>query len=141
MLDQRLLNIDKKLLNNKKIIARTPLNFGFLASKDYIKSDFTNFDHRKNWSNEQIENWNLYKKVFWFFSNKYKYKEFSHFALKYVISNKIIDFVIPGMLSKEEIHSNVNVALGGKISKDDLIKINKLYNSIENYIFIQKRKR
>ena len=141
LLDQRLLDINPKKYKNKKFIARTPLNFGFLTNKDLNKNNFENTDHRRFWSGRQIDNWNLYKKVFYHYVNKYNYKDISEFALKFVLSTPSIEFVIPGMLSKNEINKNLNILIDKKINSIDLKNINRIYKSIENNIFIQKRKR
>lgn len=141
LLDQRLLDIDLNKYKNKKFIARTPLNFGFLTNKDLHKNNFEKTDHRRFWSGKQLDNWNLFKKVFYYYVSKYNYKEISEFALKFVLSAPRVEFVIPGMLSKNEINKNLNILIDKKINPIDLKNINRIYKSIENDIFIQKRKR
>ena len=59
MLDMRI--IENGFLSSKPqnvgVVARTPLNFGFLASNFPVTVKFDERDHRSNWSRERITGW------------------------------------------------------------------------------------
>ena len=142
LLDQRAikLNLFNFMKKNKiKSICRTPLGFGFLSDKNIIKSKLDDTDHRKNWSNKQINRWNKFKYSFKGVQVKYS-KNLSEFSLLFCKSFSF-DYIIPGILSLTDIDTNLNIFKKKRIKKYDLKKIFNIYNNIENKIYIQKRKR
>lgn len=143
LLDQRALEDDTfNILKKFKInsICRTPLGFGFLSDKDIKKKNLTQGDHRLNWSSEQFENWNFYKKFFYFYQLKYNLNSLSELAILFCLSNNF-EFVIPGMMSFKEIDLNIKTSKLKKINQKDLKDIFKMYKLINDKIFVQKRVR
>jgi aryl-alcohol dehydrogenase-like predicted oxidoreductase len=142
LFDQRALDIKIfPLLKKYKIISicRTPLCFGFLQTKDINKKSLSTKDHRKNfWSDEQFSHWNNSKKFFLNYSASKKYSDFSQFALHFCMSWDF-DYVIPGMMKKKDILSNIKVSSYSKINKNTLNNIYKKYKKLEEYIFVTKK--
>lgn len=109
LIDQRvleigLLDICKK--KNIKIIARTPLVYGFLTGKFNEKSKFSKNDHRNKWSKKQLKIWSSAKEVFNEMAKKRK-MTMAQLCLNFCISYKEIVTTIPGMLSTQQIDENV----------------------------------
>jgi aryl-alcohol dehydrogenase-like predicted oxidoreductase len=142
LFDQRAIDIQIfSLLKKYKIISicRTPLCFGFLQTRDIVKNSLSSTDHRKNfWSDEQFFRWNSSKKIFLSFAKSKRYSDFSQFALHFCMSFNF-DHVIPGMMKKKDIISNIKINSYSKINKDVLNSIYKKYKKSEEYIFVSKK--
>lgn len=123
--------------NKKKIICRTPLCFGFLTDNLIDKKSLEKQDHRKKfWSIKQFAKWNTYKFLFNDFKKKYKINSLSVFSILFCLSYKF-DYVIPGIMSKNQIVENLSATKARKINKSDLHKILKIYSKKEKKIFIK----
>ena len=83
------------------------MGFGFLSDKNIIKSKLDDKDHRKNWSNKQINRWNKFKYSFKGIQVKYS-KNLSEFSLLFCKSFSF-DYIIPGMLSLTDINTNLKI--------------------------------
>ena len=139
LLDQRandngLLQIAK----NKKvnIIIRTPLCFGFLSSKIKRKKQFKKFDHRKRWSQDQIDRWNFGRKLF--FKKKPGEITMSQFSLNFCKSFKSVKCVIPGAMNEAQLKDNFETSFKSKFKKKTLVELNSLYKS-HNWIVDKKK--
>jgi aryl-alcohol dehydrogenase-like predicted oxidoreductase len=142
LFDQRAIDIKIfSLLKKNKIesICRTPLCFGFLQTQDINRNSLFSNDHRRKfWSNLQFLRWNSSKNFFLNFSTSNKYDDFSQFALHFCMSFDF-DYVIPGMMKKEDILSNIKINSYSRIKKNTLNNIYRKYKELEGYIFVTKK--
>ena len=142
LFDQRAIDIKIfSLLKKNKIesICRTPLCFGFLQTQDINRNSLSSNDHRRKfWSNLQFLRWNSSKNFFLNFSTSNKYDDFSQFALHFCMSFDF-DYVIPGMMKKEDILSNIKINSYSRIKKNTLNNIYRKYKELEGYIFVTKK--
>ncbi|MFA6354718.1 MAG: aldo/keto reductase [Candidatus Paceibacterota bacterium] len=112
------------------IIARTPLNFGFLSGK-LNNTTFGPGDHRSAWPKSQLIKWAEAPRLFSFLS-KGKLTPVQ-VALNFCLSFEAVSVVIPGMLTEAEVEENVIVSSAEKFTRDELMRARKVYN--ENDFF------
>tara|TARA_X000000950_G_C13889748_1_gene650348 strand:+ start:1643 stop:2575 length:933 start_codon:yes stop_codon:yes gene_type:complete len=130
ILDIRILekNIYEKCKKmNIKIIARTPLAFGFLTGKYSAKHIFDEDDHRKFWKIDQRRKWieesnKIFKKVV-----KDENVTRAQLCLNFCLSFSQIHIVLPGMINKSQIIENVKAEKIKNLSEDNIKRI-KEYN-------------
>ena len=139
LLDQRIIdNGLMKLAKIKKIkiIARTPLVFGFLSNKINIKKlKKDKNDHRSFWSIEQLKKWKNSNVLF----NKIRGRNsFALLALNYCLSYPQIRYAIPGMMKIKEINENLKVLKMKRLNNSTKFKIRNIYK--QNEFIIKKRK-
>jgi aryl-alcohol dehydrogenase-like predicted oxidoreductase len=137
LIDQRCIDYQIFEMCKKKnivVVARTPLNLGFLGKKinpEKIKKK--NLDHRSEFSIEQLNLWSNaimeFKKVI----NKIKS---STFSLMYCLSFEPVILAIPGMMNKKEVTENSSVLKRKNIAhnKKDLLAIRSIYIN-NNFIY------
>lgn len=136
ILDIRILeqNIYEKCKQMKiKIIARTPLAFGFMTGKYVANQNFDESDHRKFWKiNHRLKWIEESKKIF---EKVVKDKNITRaqLCLNFCLSFPQIYVVLPGMINKSQIIENVK-AEKIKNLNDDLLEKIKDYN-IQHYKF------
>jgi aryl-alcohol dehydrogenase-like predicted oxidoreductase len=122
LLDLRLLDIKvQKLIMKHKIevVTRTPFSFGFLTDSIDENYIFLDSDHRKRWSKEQIKTWVKGRKSLEQIFLRYGYSEaIQILALKFCMSFDFVNYVIPGMLSIDEVKQNLKVFEVNEFSKD-----------------------
>lgn len=124
----------KKIIENNKIrvIARTPLAFGFLTSAPPENSMiFNQHSHLRNWSIEQIEIWRRGAK-------KYMDKalEFGltieQLALSFCATNSLITHVIPGAMTIDQVCKNM---LGVRmLTSDEIDQLRNVYKTTDFYV-------
>ena len=139
LLDQRIIdNGLMKLAKIKKIkiIARTPLVFGFLSNKINIKKlKKDKKDHRSFWRIEQLKKWKNSNVLF----NKIRGRNsFALLALNYCLSYPQIRYAIPGMMKIKEINENLKVLKMKRLNNSTKFKIRNIYK--QNEFIIKKRK-
>ena len=140
LLDQRALDIkllEKLFKNNIFSICRTPLCFGFLTDKKLKKKNMSKNDHRKNYPIEQFRRW---EEGMNYFRNFLKKDNYLKFALNFCLSHKF-QYVIPGMMSTNDIDSNLIISKSKKISNLELNNIYKQYKSFDKNFFITNKKK
>ena len=110
ILDQRIVEslglVNAYLSQSVRLIARTPLNFGFLASQPPSIDDIPSNHHLKNWPREQLLDW---------LSKRIKVIEFlkgSDFdilaaALRFPIDAGLANIVIPGATTRSQLLKNI----------------------------------
>ena len=131
LIDQRIFDNKLYQLCNKKkikIIARTPLNLGFLAKKKkilHIKKNTSN-DHRSRWNTNQLNLWNKSYDIFKDLIGKKKIS-MAIFAIQYCLSFKNIFAVIPGMMKKNQVRENSRVLQLKPLSNKFLKQIRLIY--------------
>lgn len=134
MIDQRA--IDGNLLKQAKeqgvgIIARTPLNFGFLTDNGKTMSlDFGLQDHRSTWSMKQREAW---QKAARLLSDIHPRYPLALLALRYCLSVDEVSTVIPGMLTVSDVFSNTIAGGMPPLSFKTMAQIRKIYNDNDQF--------
>jgi len=139
LMDQRILNLNflNKVKKYKiKTICRTPLAFGFLTNSGINIKKLQKGDHRLYWPKYQIDAWNIGRKLFFPFRDKYHFKDLSDLALSFCLSHKF-NYVIPGMYSLNDLNKNIKI-INKKIKKKDLSEINEIYLKNQNKFYIKK---
>ncbi len=129
MIDQRA--VDNKLLVLAErlgtgIIARTPLNFGFLT--DNGKTMDLNFgpqDHRSVWPIKQREAW---QKAARLLAEVHTEDSLAILALRYCLSVKGVSTVIPGMLTVNDVLANTAAKGLTALSHETMNRIKRVYN-------------
>lgn len=136
LMDMRFDEIDgikEIILNNSiKVIARTPLAFGFLTEMAPNNSSiFSKNSHLKNWSIDQIEIWR---------NGAEKYKRIAHdygltieqLALSFCITNPLISHVIPGAMSTDQVKKNM---LGiRQLNSNEISSLQDIYHNTDFYV-------
>lgn len=128
--DQRVLAngfLDGARKKNVGIIARTPLNFGFLSGKYSENSFFDSRDHRSHASWEKRRQWAERAQLFATL-NKEKSRTLAQFALSFCIAHAAVATVIPGMMRIEEVEENAHASTFA-LSKEELKEIHILYKT------------
>ena len=122
-------------LHNVKIIARTPLAFGFLTNNGVDDFLINNpMSHLKNWSNEQIDIWrngaNGFKKI----ADEWG-MTLEALALSFCITSDMISYVIPGAISVEQVQDNFS---GLKVlSREQMLTLKSEYD--RGTFYVQKK--
>jgi len=132
LIDQRAMPIFENLsLNKSKIIARTPLNFGFLTENfnmEAAKRDA--FSHLSKWSMSQLEVWqksaDSMKKV----AREWDMK-IQHLALRFVLDSGIADIMIPGVMSTTELKENLLALKAPQLESWQISRLRDIYEDIE----------
>jgi aryl-alcohol dehydrogenase-like predicted oxidoreductase len=110
ILDQRVKefskDIEKLRKNGVELIARTPLNFGFLGPKSPDIHNLTALHHLRNWPKAQLEYW---RDLRHHALDICKTSEFSllECALRFPIDSKLATIVIPGATNSRELKENI----------------------------------
>lgn len=134
MIDQRA--IDNGLLERAKekgvgIIARTPLNFGFLTDKGRTMSlDFGPQDHRSVWPMKQREAWQKAAKLM---SEIHPVYPLVLLALRYCLSVNGVNTVIPGMLTVNEVLVNTAAGAIQSLSREAMDRVRRIYNDNDQF--------
>ena len=124
--------LDLVVEKNRAIIARTPLNFGFLTGAVDETTSFSETDHRSAWPRSQIERWSGVARQLRERVSAYQTQSPSCVALRYCLAFEGVASVIPGMLTPEEVVSNAAASDAHALSEQDLAlvaEINAEYNS------------
>ena len=137
LMDQRI--IDLNLVNSlfkKKInlVARTPLAFGFLSGNIDLRKLKIPKDHRKHWSNKQLNLWNNGYKKFSKTRKDYNLNP-AQFAINFCSSFKEIQTTIPGMMTRKDVIENIIASYAEKITKEHKKNLYSIYK--RNNFFIK----
>ena len=112
------------------IIARTPLNFGFLANNYRNGIKFNKADHRSRWPMSQTQAWingaNELLTVLGI-ENLDDCQARVNLALKFCLSYQAVSTVLPGMLSKSEVEMNLRAIDTPFFSDETLFAVAKAY--------------
>ena len=134
MLDMRI--IKNGFLSNKPhsvgVLARTPLNFGFLASNFPLSIKFDERDHRSNWSRDHITGWIRGANTILAKAGLTKLDETKDrvaYALRFCTSFDAVTSVIPGMLNADEVKQNLRSLKMRKFSSEMIEEIYKEYTA------------
>jgi aryl-alcohol dehydrogenase-like predicted oxidoreductase len=118
MMDQRALDsglFDTAFERGVSIIARTPLAFGFLSDAVGMGAQFPEGDHRRNLSTAQVERWVDGANRLFDAAGMPVGEPRSHTAIRFCLSFRAVTAVIPGMLTEQEVASNIAAANHGPL--------------------------
>lgn len=113
---------------NKGIIVRTPLCFGYLTGKLHGNERFKGIDHRINWPIEQLQRWAKAPDLFSFL-NQEKNRTPAQLALRFCLHHKSVSTVIPGMMNCNEVRENIEASNMLALSEEEMSQIKMIYNS------------
>lgn len=139
LMDMRL-NLDEKLNKsllgkNIKVIARTPLAFGFLTDRGVSDNDIMDTrSHLRNWNTDQISVWRQGAKEFCQFAKPLGIT-IEQLALSFCASLPAVHIVIPGAMSKDHINTNYSNII--KLSPGQLDELTEIYN--KNIYYVQSK--
>ena len=139
LIDQRLIEtglLDFCKKKSIKIIARTPLAFGFLTGKlTSSKDQFTKNDHRYKWPQEQLDLWASAHSEFKNINLELDLTplDLAHQFIKFF--NPTVFTTICGMHSFMEVDENIDSYYHkDKLLDSTVVKIQKIYNSKKFFI-------
>ena len=141
MLDRRAL--DCGLINLAKetktsLVARTPLNFGFLSGTIARDTQFESWDHRSRWPKEQVNKWVDGAEMLLGCMDVKQLQSKAQFAMRFCLSFPEVSTVIPGMMTETEVLENIHVSELGPLTKIELESLERVYR--ENNSFTDKVK-
>lgn len=133
LIDQRILNYENYCENYYGIlIARTPLNFGFLAKQSISESMISDpKSHLSKWSKIQIEKWNFAANEMRNLSEKLG-RTLTELAIRFTLDAKLVDYSIPGAMSIGQLDENLKAANALPLTSEEMLEIYSVYNNIEN---------
>lgn len=134
MIDQRAIDnglIEQAMKQSVGIIARTPLNFGFLTDKGKTMNlDFGPQDHRSLWPMKQREVW---QKAAQLLSEVCPGNSLAVLALRYCLNTYGVSTVIPGMHTVRDVLNNI-LALNLPLLNPEIIdRIRQIYNDNDQF--------
>jgi aryl-alcohol dehydrogenase-like predicted oxidoreductase len=137
LVDQRVLDnglLDTCLEKGVAVIGRTPLCFGFLTGKYQASDSFSEFDHRRAWSNEQMERWASACRLFVNELSNTEKQTNAQVALRFCLSHPAISTIIPGMLTVQQVEENIKSGVLGTFSAEVMAKFREIYQGTQFFI-------
>jgi aryl-alcohol dehydrogenase-like predicted oxidoreductase len=131
MMDIRVLRlglIDLVVKNNVGLIARTPLAFGFLTGMYSGEEIFHGLDHRSRWPEEQLRLWSKGAKLLHESCLESKGISPIASALRFCLSYEGVTATIPGMLTPEEVDTNIDSIASGPLEQASLKAVESLHD-------------
>ena len=129
LIDQRIRGVFQEVkIRDCRLIARTPLNFGFLTENPPNIENLGEKSHLSGWSRKQLEQWQVN-------SNKVRELCLSYgisllaASLRFPIDSGLANMVIPGARNSEELEKNVQAFNKLELSSDITNELIKLYDS------------
>ena len=133
LIDQRILEFENHFRNYPgMLIARTPLNFGFLAKQS--KSGYMVEDpksHLSKWSKIQIEKWDFAANEMRKLSQKLG-RTLTELAIRFTLDANLVEYSIPGAMNLSELEENINASKALPLTSDEIFEIYAVYKNIEN---------
>jgi aryl-alcohol dehydrogenase-like predicted oxidoreductase len=133
-LDQRALTSDlpQQCLDvGTKVIARTPLCFGFLSDNPPQRSKLDSTDHRLRWNERQFSSWNAAANQIF---NNFTGRSRQELAIRFCLSFPWVSNVITGIMSPAECSQNSAIGMLGKLPEKELNLILDNYYLASNLI-------
>ncbi len=137
LVDQRALDIGLLDVCAKKrigVVVKTPLCFGFLSGRLSATASFPDDDHRSRWSKDQIKMWAEAPRLFLSDMNLGTERTVGQFALQFCLSHPAVTTVIPGHLTKAEVHENAKASQLGAMSTEEMEKVRRTYKDHQFFI-------
>jgi len=132
LIDQRILNYENYYENYSGIlIARTPLNFGFLTKLNKSKSMLKDPKcHLSKWSKIQIEKWDFAASEMRKLSEKLG-RTLTELAIRFTLDTDLVEYSIPGAMNLSELEENISASKALPLSIDEILEIYTVYKNIE----------
>lgn len=132
LIDQRILNYENYYENYSGIlIARTPLNFGFLTQLSKSKSMLKDpKSHLSKWSKIQIEKWDFAASEMRKLSEKLG-RTLTELAIRFTLDTDLVEYSIPGAMNLSELEENISASKALPLSIDEILEIYTVYKNIE----------
>tara|TARA_R110000787_G_scaffold285461_6_gene401300 strand:+ start:43977 stop:44936 length:960 start_codon:yes stop_codon:yes gene_type:complete len=105
------------------LIARTPLNFGFLAGNILPDAIFSEQDHRSRFNGEQVQRWASLARIMLDIAKANTVESSVQTALRFCLSPPEVSVVIPGIMTPEEAETNAAAADQGPLLPEVYEKI------------------
>jgi aryl-alcohol dehydrogenase-like predicted oxidoreductase len=138
LIDQRIFSkidcINK--LKDKILIARTPLNFGFLTENFNDSLLVDSKSHLSKWDKSQIERWGRGSNTMSLLA-KHLGRGLRELALRFIVDQEWLTFAIPGVANSFELIENLDSLKGKKLTKLEMIEIRETYFKIENEMKVE----
>lgn len=126
---------DRLMANDVKVIARTPLAFGFLTSRGVSDEQINKPNsHLRNWSKDQIRIWRDGAEKFKQYANGIGLS-IEQLAISFCASCVGIDKVIPGAMKSE--HIQINLANTIQLTKREIDAVRDIYE--QNNFYVQEK--
>ena len=136
LIDQRAPQEFEKVQKQSTIIARTPLNFGFLTENfDYQKVRQDKLSHLSKWSENQLLAWGTASDQMLILAKEWGIK-LQHLALRFILDSGFANVVIPGAVSATELRENLLALKIPPLESWQIIKIRETYEKIEGLLVI-----
>jgi len=110
------------------VIARTPLCFGFLTGQYSDTAALPESDHRRRWSQEQVECWHKAPQLFAAALKAQPQQTPAQRALRFCISYPEVSSVIPGMLTAAQVGENAAAGDPGPFPAEALSALQRIYD-------------
>jgi aryl-alcohol dehydrogenase-like predicted oxidoreductase len=132
LIDQRILKYENYYENFSGIlIARTPLNFGFLTKQSKSESMMKDpKSHLSKWSKIQIEKWNFAASEMRKLSEKLG-RTLTELAIRFTLDTNLVEYSIPGAMNLSELEENISASKATPLSIDEILEIYAVYKNIE----------
>ena len=132
LIDQRILNYENYYKNyNGILIARTPLNFGFLANQSKSESMIRDpKSHLSKWSKIQIDKWNFAAREMRNLSKRLS-RTLTELAIRFTLDTNLVEYSIPGAMNLSELEENIKASKALPLSSDEILEIYAVYKNIE----------
>ena len=131
--------LDDAVKQGVGFIARTPLCFGYLTRKIDETTTFDEVDHRTRWSANQVHRWVEGSRLFADSIAAETGQTPAQVALRFCLSFNAVTSVIPGILNEGEAHENSAASDLGPLTKEQLEKVNEVYEGLDFMINKVKR--
>ena len=131
MIDQRIKHELAPLCEEHEmgLIAREPLYCGLLTGKYTAESQFRKDDHRNRWMRDKyLTDLKKIDRLKSAFSNKVSLKQA---AIEFVLSEKAVSTVIPGMKTVAHVQDHLRAVRDPKLTSEEISQIQKLYEEDE----------
>jgi len=131
MIDQRIKHELMPICEERDmgLIAREPLYCGLLTGKHTTETKFSKDDHRNRWMRDKyltdLEKINRIKSIF------DQHLTLKQAAIEFVLSEKAISVVIPGMKTVSHVQDHLQAVNAPKLTSDEITRIHQLYQEDE----------
>ena len=132
LIDQRILKYENYYQNYSGIlIARTPLNFGFLTKQSTSESMVKDpKSHLSKWSKIQIEKWDFAASEMRKLSEKLG-RTLTELAIRFTLDTNLVEYSIPGAMNLSELEENISASKALPLSIGEILEIYAVYKNIE----------
>jgi aryl-alcohol dehydrogenase-like predicted oxidoreductase len=136
LIDQRAMKEFEDILEQEIIIARTPLNFGFLTENfEYRKVIQDRQSHLSKWSGSQLLAWETASNQMLNIAREWGIK-LQYLALRFILDSGFANVVIPGAVSATQLRDNLLALQIHPLENWQIIRIRETYERVEKVLAI-----